>query len=205
VPSPLNILEISSSARRDTAISRQLTGDLVAALRDRYNDVNITRRDIAEGLPFVDAAFARAKDTPPEQYTLDDQQAVVLSDELIAELKAADVVVIGAPMYNFTIPASLKAWIDLIARPRVTFRYTENGPEGLLQGKKAYVVVSSGGVPIGSPVDFATPYLKHALAFVGLTDVEFIGAAGADRGNQQAMDDARARIADLVHLQSEVA
>ena len=203
--SPLKILEISASARQDSSISRQLTSDLVAALGDRYDNTAITRRDLADGLPFVNAAFARAKDMPPEQYTLADQEALALSDELIAELEAADVLVIGAPMYNFTIPATLKAWIDLIARPRMTFRYTENGPEGLLQGKKAYVVVSSGGVPVGSPVDFSTPYLRHALAFVGITDVEFIGAAGADRGKQDAMDEARARIADLVHLESDAA
>ena len=108
-------------------------------------------------------------------------------------------------MYNFGIPSVLKAWIDQVARARITFRYTENGPEGLLKGKKAFVIVPSGGVPVGSEVDFATPYLRHALAFIGITDVEFIGARGADRGNQEALDEARARIADLVHLSSQAA
>ena len=87
----------------------------------------------------------------------------------------------------------------------MTFRYTENGPEGLLTGKKAYVIVPSGGVPVGSPVDFATPYLKQALAFVGITDVEFIGAKGADRGNREALDSARSRIAKLIHLAPQAA
>lgn len=203
--SALNILEISASARQHGSISRQLTADLLAALADRHDDIAVSRRNVADGLPYVDAAFARAKDTPPEQRTPDDEAALTLSDELVAELAAADILVIGVPMYNFSIPASLKAWIDLVARPRLTFRYTENGPEGLLQGKKAYIVMSSGGVPVGSPVDFATPYLRHALAFVGITDVEFIGAPGADRGNEVAMDEARARIADLVHLESRAA
>ena len=88
----------------------------------------------------------------------------------------------------------------MVTRARRTFRYTENGPEGLLKGKKAYIITPSGGVPVGSAVDFATPYLRHALAFIGITDVEIIGAAGADRGNQEALDGARARIAELVHL-----
>ncbi len=118
---------------------------------------------------------------------------------------AADILVIGAPIYNFSVPASLKAWIDLIARVRLTFRYTDEGPVGLLDGKKAYVLTPSGGVPVGSAVDFATPYLRHALGFVGIDDVQIIGAQGADRGNDEALDDARARIAELVHLESRAA
>ena len=199
------ILELSTSVRHDASISRQLTADLVAALEDRHPRVDITRRDIGAGLPFIDGAFARAKDTPPELVSPADENAMTLSDELVAELAAADVLVIGAPIYNFSIPATLKAWIDLVARPRLTFRYTKNGPEGLMKDKQAYVLVSSGGVPVGSPVDFATPYLRHALAFIGITDVVFIGAAGADRGNDAALDDARARIAEIVHLASRAA
>lgn len=202
---PLRILEISASTRQQGSISRQLTDDVVAALETRHQAVEITRRDLAAGLPAIDATFARAIYMAPEARSADEQQAVALSDELVAELRAADVLVIGTAMYNFSIPSPLKAWVDQVARAQVTFRYTENGPEGLLQGKKAYVVVSSGGVPVGSPVDFATPYLRHVLGFIGITDVEFIGAAGADRGNDQALDDARARIADLVHLEAQVA
>jgi FMN-dependent NADH-azoreductase len=93
----------------------------------------------------------------------------------------------------------------MVARARLTFRYTENGPEGLLTGKKAYIVVPSGGVPVGSEVDFATPYLRHALAFIGITDVEFVGAQGADRDGGQALDTARAYIAELVHLAPKAA
>ena len=93
----------------------------------------------------------------------------------------------------------------MIAPAQLTFRYTEDGVEGLLKGKKAYIVVPSGGVPVGTPVDVSTPYLKHALGFVGITDVEFIGAQGADRGNNEALDAARERIADLVHLSPKAA
>ncbi len=196
----LNVLAISTSAKKDGSISRTLTADLLKALEDRHGDVNIVERDLADGLPFIDAAWVEANFTADEDRTERHRQILAGSDALVAELKAADMLVIGAPIYNFSIPAVLKAWIDMIARARVTFRYTDNGPEGLLTGKKAFVIVPSGGVPVGSPVDFATPYLTQALAFVGITDVEFIGAKGADRGNREALDAARSRIAKLVHL-----
>ena len=199
------ILEISASARGDGSMSRLLTRDLLDALEARHGDVSITRRNVAEGLPFVDADWVVATNTPEEDRTEAQRQTLAFSDELVEELVAADILVIGAPIYNFSVPASLKAWIDLVARVRRTFRYTENGPIGLLEGKKAFVLVPSGGVPVGSPVDFATPYLRHALSFVGITDVHFVGAQGADRGNDQALDDARARIAELVHLESKAA
>ena len=202
---PLNVLEVQASARGEGSISRDLTADLIAALEARHGDLNVTRRDLAKGLPFVDEAWVAANFTPDEDRTSTHRQILSRSDDLVAELQAADVIVIGAPMYNFSVPAVLKAWIDMIARARLTFEYTENGPRGLLEGKKAYIVVPSGGVPVGSPADFATPYLRHALKFVGITDVEFIGAQGADRGNDEALDSARARIAELVHLASRAA
>lgn len=202
---PLKILEISAGARSEGSISRQLTADLVAALESRYVNADISRRDLADGLPFVDDEWVTANFTPDEDRTAQHRQTLAYSDTLVAELKAADVLVIGAPIYNFSIPATLKAWIDMIARARLTFQYTEDGPQGLLKDKKAYVVVPSGGVPVGSPVDFATPYLRQALSFVGITDVEFIGAQGADRGNNEALDNARSRIAELVHLATQAA
>lgn len=196
----LNILAIEASARHEGSISRRLAADLLAALEQRHGDVRITRRDLATGLPLIDEAWVNANFTPDEDRTAEHRQVLALSDELVEELQAADVVVIAAPIYNFSVPAVLKAWIDMIARARLTFRYTDSGVEGLLTGKRAYVIVPSGGVPIGSPADFATPYLRHALGFVGIEDVEFIGATGADRGNNEALDSARARIAELVHL-----
>jgi FMN-dependent NADH-azoreductase len=202
---PLKVLEISAGARSEGSISRQLTGDLISALHDRYGDTELLRRDLADGLPLIDEAWVAANFTPEEERTGQHRQTLAYSDTLVAELVAADVVVIGAPIYNFSVPATLKAWIDMIARARLTFQYTDNGPEGLLKNKKAYVVVPSGGVPVGSPMDFATPYLRHALSFVGITDVEFIGAQGADRGNEDALDSARARIAELIHLAPQAA
>lgn len=202
---PLRILEISAGARSEGSVSRMLTADLIAALESRHTDTRKTVRDLADGMPFIDEAWIAANFTPDEDRNGHHRDALVYSDTLVAELKAADVLVIGAPIYNFSLPATLKAWIDMIARARLTFHYTESGPEGLLDNKKAYVVVPSGGVPVGSPMDFATPYLRHALGFVGITDVEFIGAQGADRGNDESLDVARSRIAELIHLAPKAA
>jgi len=110
----------------------------------------------------------------PEDLTEADRDVLAFSDTLIKELQDADTIVIGVPIYNFGSPASLKAWMDLVARPRVTFRYTEGGPEGLLKGKKAIITAASGGVPVGSDKDFATRHLTFFLGFLGITDVTII-------------------------------
>jgi len=196
----LKILEINAAARYEGSISRELVADLINALEDRVGTADIKCRDLAKGLPFIDEEWVTANTTPEEERSEHHRRTLAYSDELVAELQDADVLVIGAPIYNFSVPAVLKAWIDMVARARLTFRYTETGPEGLLTGKKAYVVVPSGGVPVGSEVDFATPYLRHALAFIGITDVEFVGAQGADRDGGLALDAARASIAELIHL-----
>jgi len=196
----MKILHIDASARHEGSISRSLTADLVAALEDRHPGAEIIRRDLADGIPMINADWIAANFTPAEERTPTQRITLARSDALVAELKEADILVIGAPIYNFSVPTALKAWIDMIARARLTFRYTEKGVEGLLLNKKAYIVVPSGGVPVGSPVDFATPYLRHALAFVGIDDIEIVAATGADRDNGEALDQARAKIAELVHL-----
>lgn len=200
-----NILEVAASARRDTSVSRMLSTDLIDALTARHDDVSHVRRDLADGIPFVDEAWVEANFTPDETRSAAHREALAYSDELVDELARADVLVIGVPIYNFSVPASLKAWIDMVARARKTFRYTENGPRGLLEGKKAYLVVATGGVPVGSPVDFATPYLRHALKFIGISDVEIIAADQLNSNAAESIDAARSRIAELVHLEKEVA
>lgn len=172
----LKILEISSSARGEDSVTRNLSNDLITSLEDRHDAVDRVRRTLGADMPFVDEAWVEANFTPDEERTEKHQHTLAFSDELIDELKDADTLVISVPVYNFSIPATLKAWIDMIARARVTFRYTENGPVGLLQGKKAYLVYASGGTPVGSAFDFATPYLRHALEFIGITDVEIVAA-----------------------------
>ncbi len=122
-------------------------------------------------------ATANCSGTDPDARSDTQVAELAASDALVAEREAADVIVIGAPIYNFNIPAVLKAWIDKVVGARVTFRYDENGPEGLLKDKKAYVVMASGGVTMGSAMDFASPYIRYILGFVGIHDVEFISAA----------------------------
>ncbi|MDH4055467.1 MAG: NAD(P)H-dependent oxidoreductase [Gammaproteobacteria bacterium] len=202
---PLNILEISASGRHKGSVSRDLSENLVAALEDRYGAVRLKRRDLATGVPFVDEAWIEANFTPDEERSARHRETLAYSDELVNELKEADVLVLGVPVYNFSIPAALKAWIDMVARARLTFRYTENGPRGLLTGKKAYLVVATGGVPVGSAVDFATPYLRHALSFIGITDVEVIAADRLNSDRENSIDRARAQIAELVHLNADAA
>jgi FMN-dependent NADH-azoreductase len=195
----LKILAVAASGRNDGSVSRMLSTDLIGALEDRHGTVELTRRDLNKGVPFVDDAWINANFTAPEERSAEQRSTLAESDALVAELKAADVLVIGSPIYNFGVPAALKAWIDMVARARLTFRYTENGPQGLLQGKKAYVVIASGGVPVDSAMDFATPYLRHALAFIGITDVEVIAADQLNSKAEESIDAARLRIAELIH------
>jgi FMN-dependent NADH-azoreductase len=195
----LNILRIDASGRLGGSSSRALSDDLVAALEARYGDVDVIRRDLAEALPHVDQDWIEANLTGADERSAEQRQKLALSDQLVNELRAADALVIGVPIYNFGVPAALKAWVDMICRARLTFRYTENGPEGLLQGKKAFLIVASGGVGVDSAVDFATPYMRQALKFVGIEDVEVIAADQQNMRGDEAISEARARIADIVH------
>lgn len=170
----MKVLQIDSSGRRAESVSRKLTARI--AERFRAQGAEVVTRDVAGGLPAVDEAWIKANFTPPEARTAEDKARLSLSNELVAELRDADVIVIGVPVYNFAIPAALKAWVDLVCRAGVTFRYTEDGPKGLLEGKRAILVVTSGGVPVGSAYDFATGYLRHVLGFIGITDVEVVAA-----------------------------
>ncbi len=172
-----NILRIDASARREGSVTRDLTTKTVEHLSEK-SAVQITVRDLANSLPFVDEAWIGANFTPEANRNTEQRNKLALSDSLVKELEAADTVLMGLPIYNFGIPAALKAWVDLIARVGRTFRYTENGPIGLLEGKRVIVLVASGGTPMGSDIDFATSYLRHALKFVGITDVTFIAADG---------------------------
>lgn len=171
----ITVLRVDASARKNGSISRDFTNRFIDTLA-QHVDVATLNHDTAEGLPFVDEDWIGANFTPADARTTEQKEKLALSDSLISDLQAADVLAIGVPVYNFGIPASLKAWIDLVARAGVTFKYTEDGPQGLLTGKKAYLFAASGGTQVGSAIDFAVPYLKHALAFIGITDVTVIAA-----------------------------
>ena len=165
------VLHLDSSARTDGSTTRDLTSRIVGKLAG-----NVIRRDLTQALPQIDDTWVNSNFTAADERTEAQADALALSDELIAEIEAADVLVIGVPIYNFGIPAALKAWIDLVARAGVTFRYTENGPVGLLEGKRAILAVASGGTPVGSDIDFATGYMRHVLGFLGVRDVDVIAA-----------------------------
>lgn len=197
----MNILQIHSSARRDGSISARLANELVATLRERHPHATLTLRDLAATPhPVLDEAALQALFTPEDARTPEQAARVARDDALIAEVQAADVLVLAVPMYNFGVPAALKNWIDAIARARVTFRYTERGPEGLLTGKKVYLVLTRGGRYQGTPNDTQLPYLRSVLGFLGMSDVEPVFAEGLAMGpeaEQAALAAARERIAAL--------
>ena len=186
-----SILRIDASASTGTSVTRALTDQIIA----RLGQARVTTRDLAaDPLPQVDAAWVAARVLPEDARSDTDRATLALSDQLIAEIRAADTLVIGVPIYNFTIPAALKAWIDLITRVGVTFRYTEAGPEGMLTGKRAILTVASGGVPVGSAADFATGYMTHVLGFVGITDVQIVAADRMAVDAQSSLARANAQI-----------
>jgi len=173
-----NILHVSASIRGDESVSRKLGNRLVEKLATASQATIVTRDLAANDLPLIDADRFAANLTPHEERD-DNQHALAgIADTLIDELQAADTLVLSLPVYNFTMPSTLKAWADLVARAGTTFRYTKQGPEGLLTGKQVYVVIASGGTPVGSEIDFLTPWLRHFLAFLGMTDVEMVAADG---------------------------
>ena len=202
----MKILQINSSARRvqdgQGSFSTRFASELVDALKGRDADATVTVRDL--GLnphPALDEAALGALFTPAEQRSEAQAAIVAANDALINELLSHDVIVIGAPMINFGVPAQLKNWIDAVARAGVTFRYTATGPEGLVKGKKAYIVSSRGGIHKGQPTDEGvTNYLRTFLGFLGIKDVEFVYLEGLNMGPEaveNAVAGARERIAEL--------
>lgn len=198
----MNILQINSSARRDASHSTRLANRLVERLRDADPDATLIVRDLnTTPHPVLDETALGALFTPTDQRTAEQHARVALDDALIAEIRAADVVVLGVPMYNFGVPAPLKNWIDAISRAGATFRYTEKGPEGLLKGKKVYVALTRGGLYRNTPADTQVPYLKTVFSFLGLTDVQFVYAEGLAMGaeaEQKAIASAHEQIEEAV-------
>jgi FMN-dependent NADH-azoreductase len=187
------VLHIDASARLTGSVTRDLSKRIV----DRLSPARVIRRDLSDPLPQIDSTWVEANFTPADQRDPVQADTLALSDALVAELQAADTVVIGVPIYNFSVPASVKAWIDLVARAGVTFRYTADGPVGLLHGKRAIIAVASGGTQVGSDIDFATGYLRHVLGFIGIHDVEIVAADRLGADAERAMEDATAAIGAL--------
>ena len=194
----MNILQINASARREGANSTRLANTVVARLQSAHPNASLARRDLAvTPPPVLDEYALGALFTPAEKRTPEQTARVAIDDALIAEVQAADVIVLGVPMYNLGVPAQLKNWIDAIARSGVTFRYTATGPEGLLNGKTVYVALARGGRYRGSEADTQVPYLKTVLGFLGMTDVRFIYAEGLNMGPEAAAQGFAEAEADL--------
>lgn len=177
------LLQINSSINNGQGQSSQLANRFVAAFRERNPGVRFITRDLAaDAVPHLTAERFGAFITKPEEHTADQRATIAYSDALIAELKSADVIVLGLPMYNFGVPSQLKAYFDHIARAGVTFRYTATGPQGLVTGKKVYVFAARGGQYPGAFTDTQTGYVRDFLRFLGMDDVEFVYAEGLARG-----------------------
>jgi len=180
------VLHINSSVRTQGSISRQLTAEFLAQWKIAQPADRIIERDLASNpVPHLTEQLMGAFFTPVDQRSPEQAQTIRLSDELVAELLAADVIVIGAPMYNFSVSSALKAWIDHVTRTGVTFKYSDAGPVGLVHGKKIYVFTASGGVYSEGPdqaMDFHGTYLRAVLGFIGLTDITFIHSEGLGMG-----------------------
>lgn len=171
-----SILTVHGSMRKAGSRSRFLATALQEHLQSLHGRGPSTTRHLADGVPFVDAAWIEANFTDPCERSAEQRAILARSDALFSELKETDILVLGTPIYNFGVPAAVKAWIDMITRAKEAFRYTTDGPEGLLLNKKAYVVLTSGGTKAGSDIDFAWPYLRHVLSFIGITDVDLIAS-----------------------------
>lgn len=178
------ILQINSSLFSEQGVSSQLADDFVARWMARDSQVKVIRRDLgADPVPHLDVERLTAITNPAAQRSPEQQAIADSAEALIREIQKADVLVLGLPLYNFSVPSTLKAWFDHIARAGVTFRYTENGPEGLLKGKKAYIFATRGGRYQGTPADSQTPFVETFLNFLGITDIEFIYAEGLNMGD----------------------
>jgi len=189
--SNLNILRIDASASVSSSNSKKLGDELIARLRNLHTNASVRQRDLNRNLYFIDESWVGANFTPLDERSKQQKQILAFSDELIDEIKQADHIVLTTPMYNFGIPSSLKAWIDLICRAGVTFHYTADGPVGLVGDKQVDIIITTGGVPLQSPLDFVSGYLMQVFGFIGIDNVNIIAAdamnVDADNSYQNAL------------------
>lgn len=197
------LLQINASLNSDQGQSSILANTFVEQWQQAHANSNVVKRDLSkQPLPHLTAERFQAFASDPKSRTAEQAAHVQVSDDLVNELKAADVIVFGLPMYNFGLPSTLKAWIDHVARAGVTFKYTENGPQGLLDSnKKVFVFAARGGEYLGTPKDTQTPYITTFLNFIGLTNIEFVFAEGLAMGDSQkttALENANKKLTELV-------
>ncbi|MFT7491870.1 MAG: FMN-dependent NADH-azoreductase [Pseudohongiellaceae bacterium] len=190
------ILRIDASIRKNGSYSRTLSDRLIGQLKSQTPST-VKVRDLADGIPTINETWIEANSTDIAERTAEQRSVLSCSDALISELKSADTLVIGLPIYNFNVPTAFKGWIDQVARAKVTFRYGDNGAEGLLENKKTYVIVSSGGTQLTSDIDFVSDYIHHILGFIGIKDVTIIDSSGIGRNEAKVIADAHAVIDDI--------
>ena len=193
------VLIIESSARLQDSVSRQLTRDFISQWQAANPADQISVRDLAlNPVPHLDSHLLGGWMKPEAQRSAEEVQALARSNELTDEVLAADVLVLAAPRYNFTSPSTLKAWLDHVLRAGVTFKYTPTGPQGLLTGKRAYVLTARGGIHAGAGSDHQEPYLRQVMAFIGIHEVTFIHAEGLNMGgdfHEKGLNQAKALLA----------
>ena len=193
------VLIIESSARQQDSVSRQLTQTFISQWQAAHPNDQITVRDLAVNpVPHLDINLLGGWMKPAEQRSDIEQISLERSNQLTDELLAADVLVMAAPMYNFAIPSTLKAWLDHVLRAGITFKYTDTGPQGLLTGKRAYILTARGGIHAGASSDHQEPYLRQVMAFIGIHDVTFIHAEGLNMGgdfHEKGLNQAKAQLA----------
>ena len=192
----MKILKINSSIQTEKSVGRKLVDQLISKFTN--NECKVIERDLAIGLPILTQDLVNAFYTPEDKRTDDQKEELALSNLLIKEIEDSEIIVMGIPIYNFSVPASVKAYFDLIARVGVTFKYTNEGPVGLFENKKVYVIVTSGGTPFMGDGDFASSYIKHFLGFIGITDVNFISADQLVANSEVQIENAEKQIAELV-------
>ena len=186
-----SILRLDASMRKTGSFSRKLSDKLIKQLTGEQHtsekNSKVTIRDLAEGIPLIDENWIKANFTAVDERTPEQNTYLLTSDILVDELNNADLIVIGLPIYNFGVPAAFKAWIDQVVRSKLTFRYGDDGPIGLVNNKKAYIVIVSGGTKLGTEIDFISDYIRHILGFIGITDVSFIDSSGLGRDESQTL------------------
>lgn len=186
------VLRVDASASVNTSNSKKLGDALISRMEAIFPGMQVQQRDLNEDISFIDEVWVGANFTPPEERSEMQRNRLEFSDRLIDELRHADHIILTTPMYNFSIPATLKAWIDMICRAGVTFQYSADGPVGLLKNKRVDIIITTGGVPLQSPADFASNYLKQVFRFIGIEDINIFAAdqmsVDADASYQNALD-----------------
>ena len=197
-----HFLRIDASASVNTSNSKKLGDELINRLEGVYPGANVQQRDLNQDISFIDEMWVGANFTPVDQRTEAQQQRLAFSDQLIDEIRQADAIVLTTPMYNFGIPAPLKSWIDLVCRAGVTFQYTADGPVGLIKDKRVDIIITTGGVPLQSPVDFVSGYLKQVFRFIGIEDVNIIAADQMNVDADASYQSATAQIEQIYAVNS---